>query len=55
MAEAFRTAMRTGRQPDGNAISPVMPFATLRELSDTDLDAMQAFLATVPPRPAGRR
>ncbi len=54
-AEAFRTAMRTGRRPDGSAISTVMPFGSLRALSDTDLDAMHAFLATVPPRPAGQR
>lgn len=54
-AAAFRTAMRSGRRPDGSAISTVMPFATLRELNDTDLDAMRLYLQTLPPRPAGQR
>jgi mono/diheme cytochrome c family protein len=50
---AFRAAMRTGKRPDGSAISGVMPFQSLREMNDTDLDALHAYLQTVPARPAG--
>jgi hypothetical protein len=32
-----------------------MPFETLRELNDTDIDAIRLYLQTVPPRPAGQR
>lgn len=52
---AFRRAMRTGKRPDGSAISSVMPFQTLRALNDTDLDAIRLYLQTLPPRPAGQR
>jgi hypothetical protein len=32
-----------------------MPFATLRELDDTDARAVYAFLAGLPPRDSGDR
>jgi mono/diheme cytochrome c family protein len=54
-AVAFRTAMRSGKRPDGSEISGVMPFQSLREMNDTDLDAIRAYLQTLPPRPAGQR
>ena len=54
-AAAFRASMRTGQRPDGSTISGVMPFQSLREMSDTDLDAIRAYLQSVPPRPAGNR
>lgn len=54
-AAAFRASMRSGRRPDGTAISGVMPFPSLREMSDVDLDAVHAYLQTVPARPAGQR
>ena len=54
-AAAFRASMRSGRRPDGTAISGVMPFPSLREMSDVDLDAVHAYLQTVPARPAGHR
>lgn len=51
----FRALMRTGKRPDGSAVSMVMPFGAFRNMSDVDLDAMYAFLKTVPPKDAGNR
>ena len=54
-AEAFATMMRTGKRPDGSAVSKVMPFESLKNFNDTDLRALFAFLGTLPPRKAGER
>ena len=51
----FAAMLRTGKRPDGGAVSPVMPFETLRNLNDTDVGALYAFLKTLPARPAGGR
>ncbi len=53
-ASSFVTMLRSGKRPDGSTI-PVMPFESLRELNDTDAQALYAFLQTVPPRSAGQR
>jgi mono/diheme cytochrome c family protein len=50
----FMAMLRTGQRPDGKAISPVMPFGSLRQLNDTDAQALYAYLKTVPAREAGR-
>jgi mono/diheme cytochrome c family protein len=49
-AELFMASMRSGKRPDGSAISEVMPFASLRQMNDTDLRALYLYLQTVPPR-----
>ncbi|HEY4997913.1 MAG TPA: cytochrome c, partial [Usitatibacter sp.] len=49
-AEKFVAMMRTGTRPDGSAVSKVMPFMSLRNLNDTDLDALYAYLKTLAPR-----
>jgi mono/diheme cytochrome c family protein len=54
-AEKFIAMMRTGKRPDGSAVSKVMPFASLRNLNDNDLAAMHVFLRAMPPRKAGER
>lgn len=54
-AESFIAMLRSGHRPDGSAISPVMPFASLGQMNDTDLRALHAYLQTVPPRAAGQR
>ncbi|WP_428423212.1 c-type cytochrome [Methylibium sp.] len=54
-APQFALMMRSGRRPDGSAVSPVMPFASLARMNDTDLAALYLYLKTVPPRPAGGR
>jgi mono/diheme cytochrome c family protein len=52
--ELFVSMLRTGHRPDGKAISPVMPFGSLRQMNDTDARALYAYLKTVPAREAGR-
>lgn len=54
-AKAFVTMMRTGRRPDGSAVSTVMPFGALREMSDVDLEATFEHLKSLAPRAAGSR
>ena len=51
----FYAAMREGRRPDGTAINPFMPWQAFARMSDTELDALWAFLQTKPARPAGGR
>jgi mono/diheme cytochrome c family protein len=46
-AEKFAAMMRSGRRPDGSAVSEVMPFASLRNLDDTDLQALYSYLRTL--------
>jgi mono/diheme cytochrome c family protein len=53
-ADKLKAMFRSGKRPNGTAIS-VMPFETLREISDTDVAALHAYLKTVLPRPAGGR
>lgn len=55
-ADKFIAMMRTGRRPDGSAVSLVMPFASLRNVNDTDLNAMYAYLKSLPAgMPAARK
>lgn len=54
-AESFRKMMRSGLRPDGSPVSAVMPFPSLKQLTDTDLDAMRLYLHSLPPRAAGNR
>lgn len=54
-AQAFVAMMRTGKRPDGSAVSPVMPFVALKEMNDTDLQALYVHLKAVPARPFGQR
>jgi mono/diheme cytochrome c family protein len=44
----LKKAIREGLRPDGTLIGPPMPFAMYRGLGDADLDAIVAFLRTVP-------
>ena len=54
-AEAFIAMLRSGRRPDGSAISRVMPFAGLEAMNETDARALFLHLQGLPPRPAGQR
>ncbi len=45
--DAFVAMMRSGKRPDGSAVSRVMPFATLAKMNDTDLRAIYAYLKTL--------
>lgn len=53
-AEAFRQMMRTGKRADGTSIV-VMPFESFKAMNDTELDALFAFLKTLPPKASGTR
>jgi mono/diheme cytochrome c family protein len=53
--EKFRAMIRSGKRPDGSAINAVMPFESLKNLTDTDLDAMHAYFKTLPAKAAGNR
>jgi hypothetical protein len=54
-ADQFIAMLRTGKRPDGSAVSDVMPFPSLKELNETDMKAAHLFLQSLPPRPAGGR
>lgn len=43
----FVAMMRSGRRPDGTAVSAVMPFATLGSMNETDLRALHAYLSAL--------
>lgn len=53
-ADAMARMFKSGKRPDGSAIA-VMPFESLRELNDTDVQALHAYLRTLTPRPLGAR
>jgi len=42
-------AIRTGRRPDGRTLAPIMPWAALAELTDSDARAIAAYLNSLPP------
>lgn len=48
--ELFMATMRSGKRPDGSAISEVMPFGSFKQMNDTDLRALYVYLKTLPPR-----
>lgn len=52
--EQFREMMRTGKRADGTTIG-VMPFESLRAMSDAELDALFGFLKTLQPKASGTR
>ncbi len=54
-AEQFKSMFRTGKRPDGSAVSEVMPFKSLAHMSDAELDALFAFLKSLNARPFGER
>ncbi len=54
-AESFAAMLRTGKRPDGTDVSPVMPFVALKEMNDTDVQAMYLHLKTLPPVAMGNR
>lgn len=47
--EQIVTAIREGRRPDGSLIGPPMPIGFYRGISDRDVQAIVAYLRSVPP------
>jgi len=54
-AESFKAMLRTGKRPDGSAVSTVMPFVALKELNDVDAQALYLHLKTLSPKAFGNR
>ncbi len=54
-ADKFIAMMRTGKRPDGTEVSKVMPFMTLRNINDLDLNAMHAYLKTLAAKKTAER
>lgn len=52
--ERFIEMMRNGVRPDGTEVSKVMPFESLRKMSDTDLTALYLHLKALPVTQAAR-
>jgi mono/diheme cytochrome c family protein len=50
--EALLALFRTGKRADGTAVQ-VMPFATLREMSEVDVRALHLYLKSLPPPSKG--
>lgn len=51
-ADALLRLFRTGQRPDGSAVK-VMPFESLRAISETDVRALHLYLRSLPPKPQG--
>jgi mono/diheme cytochrome c family protein len=51
-AASFARMFRTGKRPDGSAIQ-VMPFESLSQMNDIDLQALHLYLRALPPAPKG--
>jgi mono/diheme cytochrome c family protein len=52
-AADFHRALREGKRPDGSAIDPFMPWPAYSKLSDVEIDALWAYLQTLPATPTG--
>ena len=50
----FVQTLRTRRAPDGHVLSPVMP-DFVQHMSDTELNALWAYLQTLPPKATGQK
>lgn len=44
----IKTAIRTGRRPDGRVLNPPMPWQMYTALADKDVESIIAFLRTLP-------
>ncbi|AHG88008.1 cytochrome c class I [Gemmatirosa kalamazoonensis] len=51
----FTRALRTGRRPDGSPIDSIMPWKATAKMTDDEIQAVYAFLKTVPAKPFGNR
>jgi mono/diheme cytochrome c family protein len=45
----FVRTMRTGVNPSGDTLNPIMPWRTMRRMTDDDLRAIYRYLRTLPP------
>ncbi len=54
-ADDFTRLLRTGMRPDGSAVDSLMPWRLTKEMTDTEIAALYAYLLTVPAREYGTR
>ena len=50
----FMRTLTTGRDPSGHVLHPFMPWRTISQMTDTELEAIYDYLRTVPPRDTGQ-
>src|SRR3954470_22143010 len=48
-AAQVKSAMRDGRRPDGSQLAPQMPYAFYKIFTPSDLDAVVAYVLSIPP------
>ncbi len=46
--EQIKVAIRSGQKPDGRILVPVMPYRNFNTMADSDLDAVVAYLRSIP-------
>ncbi len=46
--EQIKVAVRTGQTPSGRQLFPIMPYFTFNSMADADLDAVVAYIRSVP-------
>ena len=46
---------REGKKRDGSAVNTFMPWQAMGQFTDTELEALWAYLRTVPALPKGQR
>ena len=51
----FIRVMRTGARPDGSQADSLMPYRLFKDMTDVELQAIYAYLQTVPAKPYGNR
>ncbi len=53
--DSFRAMLRSGKRPDGSAVSNVMPFAALGQINEVDSAALYVYLKSLGPIAFGNR
>ena len=53
--EDFKTALRTGRRPNGSQLNPFMPWQATAKMTDDEIRALWLHLQTLPARQTGER
>ena len=51
----FDRALRTGKRPDGSAITDAMPWKLAAGMTDEEMHALWLYLRSIPPRPFGQQ
>jgi mono/diheme cytochrome c family protein len=51
--DQFFAALREGKRPDGRTLNPFMPWKAFSTMTDTELEALWAYLQKVPAAPTG--